>query len=337
MPSKPRCEIFNPDQVGVYHCWNRVVQRRHLFGFDRLTGKDYSYRKLWLKERLQELAAVFAIDFLEYAILDNHLHLVLRNRPDIVEQWDDREVAHRWWVICPERKNADGSAAEPTEPELLHFEQRAEEYRKRLSDISWVMRLLCQPIARRANREDDVDGRFFAKRFECNRLETEADILACSLYVDLNAIHAGIANTPEDSEYTSAFDRIRAIGKTAQPEVESPAKCMIDDETQADTFLAPILLDESAAKYRGIEEAAVSNPIGAARTSNKGFLPLTISHYLELLDCVGRLVKTGKQGHIPHGLPPILCRLNLQMETIVGSVMDFFGSRSAFREVPMPG
>jgi hypothetical protein len=112
---------------------------------------------------------------------------------------------------------------------------------------------------------------------------------------------------------------------------------MIDDETQADTFLAPILLDESAAKYRGIEEAAVSNPIGAARTSNKGFLPLTISHYLELLDCVGRLVKTGKQGHIPHGLPPILCRLNLQMETIVGSVMEFFGSRSAFREVPMPG
>ena len=31
-----------------------------------------------------------------YAIMSNHLHLVLRNRPDSVEQWSDAEVALRW-------------------------------------------------------------------------------------------------------------------------------------------------------------------------------------------------------------------------------------------------
>jgi REP element-mobilizing transposase RayT len=336
MPSKPRSEIFDPDQVGVYHCWNRVVQRRHLFGFDQLTGKDYSYRKLWLKERLQEIATVFAVDILDYAILDNHLHLVMRNRPDIVEQWDDREVAHRWWVLCPERKNSDGSAATPREPELRCFEQHADEYRKRLSSISWVMRLLCQPIARRANREDDVDGRFFAKRFECNRLETDAEVLACSLYVDLNAIHAGIADTPEESEFTSAFDRIHARWRVAHTELKQHSNGKLDDESQPDTFLAPIFLNESAETYRAIEKAVESNPIGSARTSNKGFLPLTVCQYLALLDCVGRTVRTGKRGHIPHDLPPILSRLNLQMQTILDSVVDFFTSRSAFREAPIP-
>ena len=31
MPSKPRADVFDPDEVGAYHCWNRLVQRRHLF------------------------------------------------------------------------------------------------------------------------------------------------------------------------------------------------------------------------------------------------------------------------------------------------------------------
>jgi predicted DNA-binding ribbon-helix-helix protein len=108
------------------------------------------------------------------------------------------------------RKNNDGSAAEPKRCEIGLLLQDVDEYRTRLSDISWMMRLACQPIARRANQEDEVDGRFFAKRFDCARLETCADILSCSIYVDLNLIHAGMATTPEESEFTSAYDRIRA-------------------------------------------------------------------------------------------------------------------------------
>jgi hypothetical protein len=65
MPAKPRSETFDPDVVGVYHCWNRLVRRRHLFGWDAFTGNDYSYRKGWVRDRFRELAAVMAIDILD--------------------------------------------------------------------------------------------------------------------------------------------------------------------------------------------------------------------------------------------------------------------------------
>lgn len=333
MPAKPRSEIFDPDHVGIYHCWNRLVQRRCLFGLDLLTGIDHSHRKDWLLERLKVLSGIMALDVLDYAVLDNHLHLVLRNRPDITSNWDNAEVAARWWNLCPERKNHDGSAAEPTSIELKCFELSAEEYRQRLSDISWFMRLLCQPIARRANQEDDVDGRFFAKRFDCNRLESEADLLACSLYVDLNVIHAGIAETPEQSAYTSAFDRIRARWRSTQQELDTPTCAGLNADAQADAWLAPIFLDERAEAYKDVEQAA-SNPIGAPRVSNKGFLPITCAQYLALLDSMGRFIRLDKRGHIPHDLPPILERVKIDAEQLVNSIAEFFSGPSCYRASP---
>ena len=339
MPAKPRSDIFDPDHVGIYHCWNRLVQRRHLFGLDELTGKDHSHRKDWLRERLKVLSGIMALDVLDYAVLDNHLHVVLRNRPDITGNWNDKEVATRWWNLCPERKNQDGSAAEPTSVELRYFEQDADEYRKRLSDISWFMRLLCQPIARRANQEDGVDGRFFAKRFDCSRLKSEADVLACSLYVDLNAIHAGIADTPEQSAYTSAFDRIRSRWRSIQQELAATPCATFNDDARADAWLAPIFLDERAEAYEGVEQASAWNPIGAPRVSNKGFLPITCAQYLTLLDSIGRLLRQDKRGNIPHDLPPILDRLQIGAEHLVHSITELFTGPSCYRASPelLPG
>jgi hypothetical protein len=58
-----------------------------LCGVDPYTGKDYSHRKEWILDRMRELARLFAIEVCGYSVMSNHLHLVLRNRPDIAEQW----------------------------------------------------------------------------------------------------------------------------------------------------------------------------------------------------------------------------------------------------------
>ena len=53
-----------------------------------------------------------------YAIMSNHLHLVLRNRPDRVELWSDAEVALRWRKLFPQREEVTGEPAEPDDNDL---------------------------------------------------------------------------------------------------------------------------------------------------------------------------------------------------------------------------
>ena len=118
MVHTPREEIYSPDEIACVHVMNRVVRRCFLMGDDPFTGKNYDHRKLWMEQRNELHAACFGIDLLGMTILDNHFHLVLRSRPDVVETWDDTEVARRWLMLCPERKKPDGSPEEPNEAEL---------------------------------------------------------------------------------------------------------------------------------------------------------------------------------------------------------------------------
>ena len=213
-----RRETIAPGEVGIYHCVTRCVRRAFLCGADPLTGKNFDHRKNWVRERLEVLAGIFGIEVCGYAAMSNHLHVVLRSRPDLARGWTDVEVAARWLRLFPKRRK-DGTAAPPKEQEIASLAANTERCaicRVRLSNISWFMRCLSEPIARRANREDGCRGRFFEGRFRCQMLLDDAAVLACSLYVDLNPIRAGIAETPEESKFTSAYDRIQGLGASTQ-------------------------------------------------------------------------------------------------------------------------
>jgi hypothetical protein len=82
------------------------------------TGRDYSHRKDWILDRLRDLAGLFAIEVFGYSVMSNHLDLVLRNRPDIAEQWSADEIALRWCRVFPPRDDATGEPVEPGEHDL---------------------------------------------------------------------------------------------------------------------------------------------------------------------------------------------------------------------------
>ncbi len=56
------------------------------------------------------LAALFGIEVGFHAELVNHIHLILRIRPDVVATWSDKEVVRRWLTIAKLAKSPDGFA-----------------------------------------------------------------------------------------------------------------------------------------------------------------------------------------------------------------------------------
>lgn len=225
MPRLARGEYLNPSEMQVIHAVQRCVRRAFLCGEDQFTGKSFEHRRAWIRERMEFLASVFGVDCLTYTVLSNHLHVVLRSRPDVVVTWSDDEVARRWLKLFPKRRTRDGSPEEPTGEDIKMIVDRLAEVRRRLSDVSWWMRCTAENIARRANREDECSGRFWEGRYKAQLLLDEASLLACAAYVDLNPVRAAIAKSIETSEFTGAKDRIDDLKERAgEVAVESSAR-----------------------------------------------------------------------------------------------------------------
>ncbi len=202
-----------------------VLRRMFLATLDEETGKDYTYRREWIRRRFEALASAFAIDVLTYSILSNHVQVILRSRPHVLANLSDQEVAIRWLRVFP-RHRIEEHLAEPSETDvkqLLADPERLSMIHTRLSNISWFMRALVEPIARMANSQDKCTGRFWEGRFKAQRIVDDAGLLACCMYVDLNPIRAAMAESIEGSLFTSAYNRLKAFqGKT----IESSAAAM---------------------------------------------------------------------------------------------------------------
>lgn len=221
--------------------------------------------------------------------------------------------------------------AAPTEFDLNAIRNdpvRLATIRRRLSDLSWWMRLLCQYIAMRANAEDgDGPGRFWQGRYKAVRILDEESLLACAAYIDLNPIRAHMAETLEQSDYTSVQRRVQAIKATASeagssgdlpPDVERAA-LEYATPPRADAFLAPVSIDER--KDRLGPHASRNG----RRSSDKGFLAMAEAEYLEILDWLARDRVTGKRGSTPLSVPPVLERLGIA-PTLWSAMVKDFGS-----------
>jgi REP element-mobilizing transposase RayT len=317
MPRVNRREIVADGEIQVFHVINRCVRRTHLCGRDRRSRKDYSHRKDWLRERLEFLAGVFGVEVLGFAVMSNHLHVVTRTRPDVVKAWSDDEVARRWWSLFPKRTNRDKSAAEPTKEELDKIQNNAagvKEKRRRLSNLSWFMKCLCEPIAKRANKEEKVTGHFWESRFKAQPLLDEMAIAACMAYVDLNPIRAGIAESPETSLFTSVGERIKD-------------RQAVKENRGAETPLEKMEHEKHAGWLAPIELTPASNsdpePSSTRRASSRGCLGITLDRYLQLIDWTGRQLRQDKPGAILKGLPEILERLDCSVDTWLSMVRNF--------------
>ncbi len=94
MPA-PRSTFVDEAVTPWYHCISRCVRRAFL------CGQGYEYRKEWIENRLQELVGVFAVELAGFAIMDNHLHLLVRLDSTKAREWSVDEVVWRWLSVFP--------------------------------------------------------------------------------------------------------------------------------------------------------------------------------------------------------------------------------------------
>jgi REP element-mobilizing transposase RayT len=290
----PRKLLVDPLLTPLYHCISRCV--RHAL----LCGPGHEHRKDWIEGRLQELVAIFAIDVCGYSVLDNHLHVVVRLDPDRVKSLSNRELSERWARLYPPR-DAEGNAMPVTEDWLSSKANDAawiEKIRPRLASLSWFMKCLKEPLARQANREEQVTGAFWAARFRSVAILDEESLLATCAYVDLNPLAAGIAATPEESAYTSIHARVQHYRDHGA--------------------LAELLADRTQAECTGaLEQSHWLCPMNDQRRHGslraglvEGF---SLRSYLLLVDWTSRLYREGK-ARMHREVAGILERLGTSMD-----------------------
>ena len=130
----------------------RCVRRAYLCGRDRVSGKNFDHRKPWVVERLRFLSTVFAIDVCAYAVMSNHLHVVLHVDRERARGFGADEVVERYTKLFRMAKAQYDSGSKKEKDRLVTL------WRERLWNLSWMMRGLSEWVARRANREDGFDG-----------------------------------------------------------------------------------------------------------------------------------------------------------------------------------
>jgi len=303
--TRPRREQVALSATPYYHITSRCVRRAFLCGVDHKSGQSYEHRRQWVEDRIRLLSSLFAVDVAAYAVMSNHYHIVVKLVPDEVLTVPDETILRRWGCLYKGplllQRHLSGETLDVAESK--HLAELASVYRDRLASLGWFMKCLNEPIARRANREDQCTGHFWEARYKSQPLINEAALLSCMAYVDLNPVRARIAPTPEASEHTSAKERV------------------------APTF------DPAAAVRSQLQEGALQNfmspikpllPFSDERSGYAGeHLPFAFSDYLTLLDATGRHVRRGKRGVIDSFQPPILQRLGIDPPRWITHATEF--------------
>ncbi len=274
-----RKQLISIDVTPYYHCVSRCVRQSFLCGEDTNTNKSYEHRREWVERKIQSLTFTYCIDVCAYAVMRNHYHLVLHMNRDkalglsldeVIERWSHSHklpvLIQRW--LSKELK---------TQAEKDKCSEIIEIWRERLWSLSWFMKELNYDIACKANQEDECSGHFWESRFKSQALLDEKALAVAMAYVDLNPIRAGIAKSPEKSDFTSVKARLKAL----------------NDNLETAPCLHPF----------------IGNPTNKLMDG----IPFRLMDYIELVDWTARQFREGRAS-MTSKLPPILERLNFKQK-----------------------
>ncbi len=184
--------------------------------------------------------------------------------------------------------------AEVCDAEIAKVEALAETYRAWLHDLSWFMRTLNEHIARQANAEDAVKGRFWKVASRARRCWRRWRMWISTRCAP-GSPRRWRTQTAAPSKSASVRCRTRSIPRSPpqSPPVSLPPSALegetlrTEEETQALPKIPLMPFDATARTPWAV--------------------PFAFEDYLELVDWTGRALRSDERGHIaarhPHILP----------------------------------
>jgi hypothetical protein len=159
------------------------------------------------------------------------------------------------------------------------------------------------------------------------------------VYVDLNPIRAGLAGSPEESDFTSIQERIRAWQKETMTIASVPtetAQHLHTEPPDGDIRMVEVAGEVSSPNpepNHGIDYScgdAVPSAIWLcpirSDSRRRGILHIDTLEYFDLVDKSGRMMRSDKRGAIDADLTPILLRISANPDAWLDTISRF-GSR----------
>ena len=116
--------------------------------------------------------------------------------------------------------------------------------------------------------------------------------------------------------YTSAQQRAIALQTETNAQTTSDCDAGIVSKPIMQS-LSPLTIDELK------DDIGACCHTGGSRASDKGFLPMSVANYLELLDWTARELRADKRGATPASAAPIFERLGIDAEVWCELTRDF--------------
>jgi REP element-mobilizing transposase RayT len=131
---------------------------------DKYSGTSYEHRRAWVEDKVLWLSSVFSIGICAYAVMSNHVHLVLCVDKDKAMSWSDKQVVGRWHRLHRGTLLSQKFMRNEllSDSEWISLKETIGVFHQRLYDISWLMASLSEPIARQANKENGYTVRFYS-------------------------------------------------------------------------------------------------------------------------------------------------------------------------------
>lgn len=188
----PRIRRLKPrDRAQSYHLYNRIAGAPGFFPLQERQARQQFLDLLFF------YSSIYLCDLVAFMVLGNHYHLIIRFAAfTVLPRQQLRELAARLY------------AGKLYKPYLFWGAKQWRRFNERLYDVSEFMRNLESGYAVWHNGAFGRRGRLWADRFKSNLLESWPAVRAAVLYVELNAVRAGLVSRPEDYRFGSARVRL---------------------------------------------------------------------------------------------------------------------------------